>query len=135
MRARGFNKKIELWQTVSVQNEFGGSQVLNQKIGNSWAKIETIKATASKLNEVGLNDMSLNLKITVRYRNDIQYTGENQFIICQGTAYYFVMSPNEAFLNRTFVTLIASRSKSDSIKKYAAININGALDNELNTQL
>ena len=84
MRSRGLNKRIELWNTVPVKDGAGGSTNYDQLISSSWAKVETAKATASKLNEIGLDDLSEKLLITVRFRNDLPYNGTNQFIMYRG---------------------------------------------------
>jgi len=111
MRARGLDKKISIWETTTTTDDFGDRIVSNELISNSWAKIETAKTTASELNDIGLDDKSINLLITVRYRNDLEYSGINQFISYNGVNYMFSKAPNEMYLNKTFVKLIATREK------------------------
>lgn len=123
MRARSLNKRIEIWETSeAVYNGFGGYDVTPQLISNSWAKIETAKTNASNLNEIGLDDMSLNLLITVRYRKDLEYNGVNQYIVYNGVRYSFSQSPNQVNFNYSFVKLIATRQKQDEVEDLNPIN-------------
>lgn len=111
MRSRGLNKKINIWKRNQVSDGFGGFTMQDEFITNSWAKIETAKTTARDLNNIGMENMSINLMITVRYREDLQYTGINQFISYKGVSYAFTLAPNEVNLNNTFVKLVATRLK------------------------
>lgn len=122
MRARGLNKKVYIWQTKTISDGFSSETVYNELITSSWAKVETAKSTAGDLNNIGLENNSINLMITVRYRNDIEYSGINQFISYAGVNYMFVQSPNELDLNRTFVKLIATRVKDNNIEELSPIN-------------
>ncbi len=122
MRARGLNKKVYVWQTKTLPNGFGGNSVYNEIITSSWAKVETAKTTAKDLNDIGVENMSINLIFTVRYRNDIQYTGINQFISYNGVNYMFTLAPNQVDLNRTFVKLITTRVKDENILELNPIN-------------
>jgi len=122
MRARGLNKKVYIWQTKTISDGFSSNIVYNELITSSWAKIETAKSTAGDLNSIGLENNSINLMITVRYRNDIEYHGINQFISYGGVNYMFVQAPNEVNLNRTFVKLITTRVKDENIQELSPIN-------------
>ena len=73
MRARSLDKKIEIRSNSPVSDGFGGNTVSDTLIASSWAKVETSKTSSSNLNEIGLNDLAFNLKITLRKRNDIAY--------------------------------------------------------------
>ena len=122
MRARSFNKRVQIWQTSYVSDGFSGTKTFGQIISNSWAKVETAKSNASNMNEIGLDDMALNLLITVRYRNDLEYNGINQYLVYNGVRYEFSQAPNENNLNRTFVKLIAIRQKQEEVAGLEPIN-------------
>lgn len=113
MRSRALNKKINVWNRTQTSDGFGGFTMQSVFIANSWAKIETAKTTARDLNNIGIENESINLMITVRYREDLQYTGINQFITYRGVSYAFTLAPNEVNLNNTFVKLVATRLKED----------------------
>ncbi len=114
MRARSFSKRVQIWGlSNSVYDGFAGYTVENELLSNSWAKVETAKSNASNMNDIGLDDMALNLLITVRYRNDLEYNGINQYLVYNGVRYEFSQAPNENNLNRTFVKLIATRQKQN----------------------
>ena len=115
MRARQFNRKIEIWQTTNVADGFGGSSTpTNELITTSWAAIRTHKDTRRDT-DVGVSDYSEKLDITMRYRNDIQYNSVNQFLMYRGVKYTFTMSPMNMDFNEAFITLTASRQKTNSV--------------------
>jgi len=109
MRSRALNKRIQIYSNDSASDGYGGYTVSENLIGSSWAKIETAKTSASKLNELGLNDMTFNILVTLRKRNDITYDSINQFFVYRGYRYMFIVSPVETNFNDSFVTLIATR--------------------------
>ena len=110
MNARALNKRVQIYNVIKISDGFSGSTTYDQLISNSWANIETAKTSASKLNEVGLDDMSLKLIITVRFRNDLPYNGVNQFIMYRGEKYSFTASPMDVNFSSSFVQLIATRN-------------------------
>ncbi len=113
MRSRALNKRITIWKKTQIPDGFGGYTQEDELLSVSWAKIETAKTTARDLNNIGIENESINLMITVRYREDLQYTGINQFITYRGVSYAFTLAPNEVNLNNTFVKLVATRLKED----------------------
>ena len=109
MRARQLGKRIELWTSKTLKDGAGGSTTYGQLVSSSWANIETVKATASKLNPIGLNDLSEKLIVTVRFRQDLPYNGTNQYIMYRGVRYSFTMKPIDIDFSSSFVKLIATR--------------------------
>jgi len=93
MRSRQLRKKIEVWQTASVSDGFGGftvSTVSETLISTQWANISTIQA--GRVNNVekvltgefskadlGLIDPSRTILVTVR-KNVVDYDIETMFI-------------------------------------------------------
>lgn len=114
MRARALNKRIEIWQTTEISDGFGGNKTFDQRITTSWAKVET-KKDHKRDTEVGMNDYSEQLTITMRYRKDIAYNSLNQFLMYRGVKYTFTMSPQDIDFSSTFIKLTASRQKTKSV--------------------
>ena len=114
MRARALNKRIEIWQTTEISDGFGGYKTFDQRITTSWAKVET-KKDHKRDAEVGMNDYSEQLTITMRYRKDIAYNSVNQFLMYRGVKYTFTMSPQDIDFSSTFISLTASRQKTKSV--------------------
>ena len=113
--SRRFNKRVEIWQTITVKGEFGGrTNPTNELITTSWAEIKTHKDTRRDT-EVGVSDYSEKLDIVLRYREDIAYNSVNQFLIYRGVKYVFTMSPNDMDFSSTYVTLTASREKTKTV--------------------
>ena len=118
MRARALNKRIEIWQTTEISDGFGGYKTFDQRITTSWAKVETKKQHKrgdERDTEVGMNDYSEQLTITMRYRKDIAYNSVNQFLMYRGVKYTFTMSPQDIDFSSTFISLTASRQKTKSV--------------------
>ena len=113
MRARGLNKKVEIWGNTSISDNFGGYIVEDALVATSWAKIETAKTSASKLNDLGLNDMTFNIIVTMRKRNDLSYDSINQFIKYRDEKYMFIVSPINTDFTDSFITLIATKEKTN----------------------
>lgn len=111
MRARSLDKKIEIWSNSPVSDGFGGYTASETLIASSWAKVETAKTSSSNLNEIGLNDLTFNLKITLRKRNDVAYEDKNQYIRYRGIDYIYITTPIEENLNKSFITLITTAKK------------------------
>jgi len=121
MRARQLNRKVYIWQTIKIEDGFGGSKTYNELITSSWAAVRTHKDTRRDT-EVGVSDYSEKLDITMRYRNDIRYNSVNQFLMYKGVKYTFTMSPMNMDFNEAFVTLTASRQKTNSVEVLEPIN-------------
>lgn len=129
MRARSLDKKVEIWGNISVSDGFGGYTVQDSLIASSWAKVETAKTSVSDLNDIGLNNMTFNLKITLRKRNDVEYSSINQYLKYRGVSYMYTTSPVEVNFNKSFITLTTTKEKVSTVQ--ATI----ALDSALNTTL
>ncbi len=114
MRARQLNRRVEIWQSRTVKDGFGGNKTYNELITSSWAAVRTHKDTRRNT-EVGVSDYSEKLDVFMRYRNDIKYNSVNQFLMYRGVKYTFTMSPMNQDFNEVFITLTATRQKNNSI--------------------
>ena len=115
--ARWFNKRIEIWQSQSTSDGFGGATMQDIKITDAWAKITTTSQNGGQeLGEIGISDPMRSIKIMLRKRNDINYTAVNQFIIYQGQRYEVKTEPTDLDFNHSFIEFWATRVRSKNVE-------------------
>lgn len=124
MRARGFNKVVEIWNIGIVADGFGGNTVQESLLSKSWAKIESVDAKSSSLStEFGMLDASKSLIITVRKRNDLIYDLQTMFIKYRDEKYVIKSHPTNENFEDSFIRFICTKMSE---------NVTG---NDLNTYL
>jgi len=107
MRARGYNKQIELWQTTKVSDGFGGNGVTNELITRTWCNIKTPLNGSYRTTEEGVTDTFNSLIITLRKRNDVVYNSLNLFFKYRGDKYIINSEPiNVGFEDREIQIMI-----------------------------
>jgi head-tail adaptor len=109
LRARGFSKRVELWQVVEAADGFGGYTMTEQLITRTWASVRSLSGRAYKdlLTDFGVNVANLAVTITLRFRNDLNYTNLNQFIKYNGDKYIILSFPEDKNFDHRFITFIA----------------------------
>ena len=114
MSSRGYNKRIEIYETTTVVDGFGGNTVSTTLLATTWAKISTFNVgrngNATDYGLLGINDT---LVIKTRKRNDITYNSQTQFIKYRGDKYIITTSPiNINFEDREvqFIVKLASNT-------------------------
>jgi len=124
MRARGYNKRFDLYETTTVTDEFGGFTTETALLNSSWAKIETfnIGSRDSNSTDFGVLDVNNALKITTRKRNDITYNSDTQYIVYRGDKYIINTSP----INVNF---------EDNIIQFIVVKSSSKIDNDPNVDL
>ena len=106
MRARNFNKRVLFYETTGVDDGFGGETVSTALLFTTWAKIETIKGS-NTIKNLGLNYTNLNLKITIRDRDDIQ--SRTLFCRYRGCDYAITSYPINNNFEDNFISFIATK--------------------------
>ena len=92
MRARKYNKKVEVWQTTSVDDGYGGNGVTTSLLTTSWCNL--ITENKSKIgNDEGEYTTYETIIIQLRKRNDVTYTSDNQFFKYRGFIYRIKSNP------------------------------------------
>lgn len=86
MLSREYDKRIEIWETISVPDGFGGNTVSEELLFKSWAKIET-KGVGYKANDFGIDEFNNPVIFKVRYRNDFQYEGRTLYAMYRNEKY------------------------------------------------
>jgi SPP1 family predicted phage head-tail adaptor len=109
MRARKYHKKIELWQTTSVSDGYGGNGVTNELIASSWCNIVT-ENKMYRSTEFGATETADTIVVQLRKRNDLTYDSKTQFFRYRGVVYDIQSEPvNIGFDDREIqIKLISS---------------------------
>jgi len=113
MRARKYNKRIEVWQTLpEAQDEFGDKSVTPQLITTTWCELITTN-TVYRSTDMGIIDTTDTITIKLRKRNDLTYNSKNQFFKYRGLKYVIQTEPiNVGFEDREIIiTLKKEMSK------------------------
>lgn len=113
MRARQYNKQIEVWQTTHVSDGFGGNGVTSALLTKSWCKITTPNNNHGiyRTTNVGVTDTSNTLVVTLRKRNDITYNSLNQYFLYRGVKYVISSEPiNVGFEDRDIQIVITKEN-------------------------
>lgn len=110
MRARGYNKKIEVWQTTIDADGYGGNGVTNTLISSSWCNIKTPNKNYRSTDD-GVTDTTNTLIVTLRKRNDLVYNSLNLYFVYRGVKYIISSEPvNVGFEDRDIQILITKES-------------------------
>lgn len=125
MKARKYNRIIEIWQTSVVSDEYGGSTVSDTFITKSWCSIKTPK-DASRLTDIGITDALNSIVVNLRHRNDIMYNVVNQYIKYNGCK-YILKSVSDIDLNGIDITIIATKEQKEIIPIIPIVS--GTFDN------
>lgn len=108
MRARKFNRKIEIYQTSKTVNDFGDSIVTSALLTTTWAQILTPTNGNSRNTDFGITDTSNRLILNLRKRNDINYNSKDLYFVYNGERYNIISEPiNVGFENREINITVA----------------------------
>ena len=92
-RARGFNKRIQLWQTESVSDGFGGNTVIESKIAEFWAKLDTLQNKRFTSRNDGTIDFANSVQVTMRSNALLSLNYKVNFIVYRGARYELTENP------------------------------------------
>lgn len=115
MRARKYDRRVQIFQTQKVSDGFGGHKTSNTLIAESWAEVRTAASTSAlsqRLTEFGVTDPTLGVIFKMRFRNDIPYTAVNQYIRYRGQDYIIQNAIINEGLDNIEVELITVRQSS-----------------------
>ena len=100
MKARKYNRLIELWKTTETVNDFGDTLVTSELLTKVWCEIKTPNSYI-RSTEFGITDTSNKLVINLRKRNDITYNSNDYFFVYNNETYNIISEPiNVGFENR-----------------------------------
>ena len=108
MRARGYSKQIEVWQTTPSDDGFGGDGVTASLLGKSWCDIKTPNKNYRTTAE-GITDTNNIFILTLRKRNDLVYNSDNMYFVYKTVKYVISSEPvNVGFEDRDIEITITS---------------------------
>tara|TARA_R110000851_G_scaffold311662_1_gene471928 strand:- start:244 stop:591 length:348 start_codon:yes stop_codon:yes gene_type:complete len=107
MRARKYNKKIEIWQTSTVSDGYGGGGVTSTRLTSVWCKFITNDALL-RSTDIGQTETSNKLMLKVRKNPNINYNSKNMYFVYRNIEYMIQGTPiNIGFEDRELqLTLI-----------------------------
>jgi len=117
MRSRQLRKKIEVWQTASVSDGFGGNTVSEIFISSQWAYITTLRQGKNDLEKLittlGIVDPSRTILVTVR-KNVVDYDIETMFIKYRGNKYTITVAPVNVDFDDAMIIFAATEETTKS---------------------
>ena len=120
MRARRFNKRIELWQTESEADGFGGNTLKTELITITWAEIKALNKYINT-DSFGISNTQLAVHVTVRLRKDLTYNSINQFIKYANESYTISSFPENKNFDNAFISFIAVKQDTKTVPTIAPI--------------
>lgn len=133
MRARGFNKRIEVWQTGAVSDGYGGFKSTNDiMLVNTWAKLVSLNANkpySKSSTDYGISNTQLGIIVTVRRRNDLTYNSINQYIKYNGEFYTITSFPEDKNFDHAYITFVAVKKDLKDVATIEAVDVNAIYNN------
>jgi len=118
MRARVYNKRVEIWTTTTIPDTFGGYTVTSFLVTSSWAKIDTFKSGNKNNTDTDFGTLSTQngIIITLRKRNDFEYNSSTHYVVYRDEKYIISTNPtNENFEDST-IQFIGVRQQNENIE-------------------
>lgn len=110
MRARKYNKKIQIWQTAPVSDGFGGNIISETLLSNAWCKLITNPKNANRQTDFGETETFDRLAIQLRKNKNLVYDPKTMFFKYRGIDYNMVSEPtNIGFEDREIEIIIVKR--------------------------
>jgi head-tail adaptor len=133
MRSRGYNKRIDIYETTSVFDGISGYTSSTSLIGSSWAKISTFNVGKNtNSTEFGLLDVNDSLIVTVRKRNDVTYNSDSMYIVYRGVKYIITTAPINVGFEDKEIQFIVKKASNTDVNEVGDINdLNGLLNTNL----
>ena len=122
MRARKYNKKVELWQTTKADDGFGGQYNTDSLITNTWANIKTLDR-ANRSTDEGITDAFSSLVLTLRKRNDISYNLPNMYFKYRGLKYIIQQQPINKNYEDNEIEIIVTRQSVKDVNVFPTLSV------------
>ena len=120
MSSRRFNKRIEVWQTTSADDGYGGNTLTDSIITTTWAEIKT--QDGQSVTDLGLDYTKGVLLITVRKRDDLDYNSTAIYIKYKDVKYTITTFPIDENFIGSYISFIAVQDKPSTFTVYSEIN-------------
>jgi SPP1 family predicted phage head-tail adaptor len=125
MRARSFQKRIELWQTEEVFDGVSGNTNKDVLITSIWANVSTLndnKRNNALAEGLGVEDRSNTIVVKLRRRADITYNSVNQFLKYRGFKYIIQSQPTNIDFDNSYVVILATRQSVNEVSELTPDN-------------
>ena len=125
MRARSFQKRVELWQTEEYADEISGYLNKDILITTVWAKVSTLdknRRFSSTTADLGVEDRSNTIVVEFRKRADITYNPINQFLKYRGFKYNIQAQPTNTDFDNSYIVIIATREANKEVTELTPDN-------------
>ena len=97
MRARKYNKKIDVYEISNQPEGFGGNYVTPVLVSSCWAHITTLERSNRKT-EDGESDAFETLVITIRKKSSLDLEFKKHYIMYRNVKYTILQAPiNKGF--------------------------------------
>jgi hypothetical protein len=119
LKARGYNKRVEVWITSAVEDGFGGYTTISELLTKSWAKLETVDLFSQNIlnTNYGLNDSANSLKVTVRKRNDLIYDLQRIYLVYRGEKYVIKSYATNTNFEDNTITFIVTKEPNKKVEQ------------------
>ena len=117
---RKYLHRIDVYKNIPTLDGFGGNNSTPVGLGNSWANIETLSTT--KLNLAGLDINKETVRISMRYRDDIEYRDEQVYFVYKEMVFQPLGVANVDIFNRK-VEVNAVNIKIDTMPQISYIPV------------
>jgi SPP1 family predicted phage head-tail adaptor len=116
MRARKYNKKIDIWQTTTIADGYGGGGGSSSLLTSVWCKFITNDAIL-RSTDIGQTETNDKLMLKVRKNTNINYNSKNMFFIYRNREYMIQGTPiNIGFEDRELqITLIGKGATASTL--------------------
>lgn len=124
MKAREYNRVIEIWQTTDVADGYGGNTVTDILIARSWAKVSSVSNNSryvGRLTDLGITDPSNAIIVKFRHRNDLTYNAINQYLKYRGLKYIIQNDPTNIDFMDVDIEIIATKETTDSVTEITSL--------------
>lgn len=139
MRARSFQKRIELWQEEEYEDSYSGNLVRDILITSVWANVSTLndnKRNSALTEGLGVEDRSNTIVVKLRKRADITYNSVNQFFKYRGFKYIIQSQPTNVDFDNSYVVIVATRQSVNEVAELTPDNsANTVYTNYVNSSL
>jgi len=113
--ARQFNKRIEFYALTPVADGFGGSTISETYLSTSWANIKTFNIGSQyqkQATDFGVNERQGAIIITVRKRNDLDYSAIKQVAKYNGEKYIIKTNPTDVNMGHSYIQFIGVKESN-----------------------
>jgi SPP1 family predicted phage head-tail adaptor len=119
VRSRALNKKIDIYQTSTATDSYGGDTVSSTLISSSWAKLSSLSSRS--VVDFGLDYTTNAVQVTTRFREDLPYNSSTLYFMYRGEKYRIETFPINDDFKDGFISFIGVKEKPSTNTELTAI--------------